>query len=235
MWLMASDIDVRLEILDQAGQAVFGAMARLTHLDESEAVLSLEEPCSATRLHWGAPVRFELEDGTRRYEITGAIIARHEDESGGATVSAYAQERSNPTWEIRVRVWECKLNVQRRTLPRRKLRFRVHLRPDIRSEAVPADVDNVTEPIPAWCVDIGAGGLRIRTGKVQKIPQHLSIDFCVPINSSQGEVERSHRFCVAGRVVRATPAGRHGDDVEVAICFEGISVRDGMALQELLS
>src|ERR1041385_7435755 len=71
MWMVASEIPVRLEILDQSGLRLFDTSARLKHLDDTFALVTCDEPQSRSGLHWGAPVRFELEDGMRRYEITG--------------------------------------------------------------------------------------------------------------------------------------------------------------------
>ncbi len=234
MWMMASEVAVRLETLDQTGQSVFGAMATLTHLDETYAVLSMEEPCSATRLHWGAPVRFDLEDGVKRYEITGAIVARHEDEAESGSPpppSIKAQHR----WDVRVRIWECKLNVQRRSLPRKKLRLRVRLRPADELTAMANGSDVKLNEISAWCVDIGAGGMRVRTNQLDVVPERIRVDFCVPLQDSRPGLDDSQEFCLLGRVIRAVPRGRHGDDMEIALCFDGLSVRDGLALHNLLA
>jgi hypothetical protein len=233
MWLMASEIPVRLEILDQAGQRVFDAPARLTELDETHALMCLEEPQSAARLHWGSPVRFELEDGMRRYEITGAIVARQEEESSPET--AAGEDGRAPTWELRVRIWECKLNVQRRTLPRRKLKFRVQVHPAPVTGDESAVPGSSAEPVLAWCMDIGAGGIRIRTDKLATVPPRLGLEFCLPVSDGANGVETSHKFCLVGRVIRTMPHGRHGTGIEIALCFEGLSVRDGMVLHNLLT
>lgn len=235
MWLMASEVPVRLEILDQSGQRLFGAGARLMHLDEAHAVVVLEEPMSAARLHWGASVRFEVEDGLRRYEITGAIVARQEASGESVNIPISDEGVTSPTWEVRVKIWECKLNVQRRTLPRRKLRFRVHLQELPHNSAPDGPIDDGPETIPAWCVDIGAGGICVRTAKLDRVPARMRIEFCLPVSDGTHGVEETHKFCLNGRVIRSVPHGRHGDSMEVAFCFEGLSVRDGMALHNLLA
>ena len=79
MLLTAAEVPVRLETLDQAGRRVSEIEAQLVHLDENYALISLDEPAPPARLHWGTPVRFELDDSVTRYEVTGAIVARQED------------------------------------------------------------------------------------------------------------------------------------------------------------
>jgi hypothetical protein len=235
MWLMASGIPVRLEMLDQSGQRLYDATASLMHLDETHALMTLEEPISGARLHWGAPVRFELEDGIRRYEITGAIVSRKEEEVAPEQVAASPDVAAVPTWEVRVRVWECSLNVQRRTLPRRKLKFPVRLRVLCANETLEDSSEVRPEVLPGWCVDIGAGGVRIRINRLITVPERMQIEFCLPVSDGAHGVEAAHAFCLPGRVIRAQPHGRHGDSMELALHFERISVRDGMILRSLLA
>jgi len=235
MWLMASEMPVRLETLDQSGQCLSSTMARLNHLDETHALISIEEPASAARLHWGSPVRFELEDGMSRYEITGVIVARQEEDGEPRRDDSDNLESQTPRWEVRVRIWECHLNVQRRTLPRRRVRFRVRLRELQESPQDCLDARPPADPIPAWCVDIGAGGIRVRTHKLESVPPRMQIEFCLPMREDKMGPETSHGFCLRGRVIRASPYGRHSDDLDIAFRFECISVRDGMALRSLLS
>jgi hypothetical protein len=203
-------------------------------LDEAQALILVDEPRSDGRLHWGAPVRFELEDGMQRYEITGAIIARQEDSAPDPTADAAPTDPS--TWELRVRVWECNLNVQRRTLPRRNLRMRVQLH-SMPGEAPLSDAPDDAPPPPllAWCVDIGAGGMRIRTARLKTVPARMRLEFSLPVSDGTHGIEPQHDFCLVARVIRSAPHGRHGDALEIAMCFEGLSVRDGMVLHNLLA
>jgi hypothetical protein len=235
MWLMASEIPVRLEMLDQTGQCLYDAQATLKHLDETHALMALEEAVSAARLHWGAPVRFELEDGLRRYEITGAIVSRKEEEA--ATEHAADPEEAGrlPVWEVRVRLWECNLNVQRRALPRRKLKFPVRVRALCANENLENASEERPEALPGWCVDIGAGGIRIRTRHLTTVPDRMQIEFCLPVSDAVAGIESDHAFCLASKVIRAQTQGRHGDNMEIALSFERISVRDGMVLRNLLA
>jgi len=233
MWLMASEIPVRLEILDQIGQRLFGAAAKLTSLDESHALLALEEPLSAAQLHWGSPVRFEVEDGLRRYEITGAIVERQEEDRAADAVEEAS--RNSRIWEIRVRLWECKLNVQRRALPRRKLRLPVSFRIMCGEEPLNGGLEAPPEVVKGWCVDIGAGGIRVRTQRLETVPTRVHLEFRMPVSDGVHGMDTVHQFCMAGRVIRAEPHGRYSDGMELAIRFEHISVRDGMVLRNLLN
>ncbi len=235
MLLMDAEVPVRLETLDQSGQRVSEVEANLVQLDDRFALVSLEGPASSVRLHWGTPIRFELDDGMKRYEVTGAIVARREDgiqESGIGDASAVA---AIPTWELRIRIWDCKLNVQRRMLPRRRIGFLVHLHAAAEAAAPCESADQWGQPILARCVDIGAGGIRVRTPKLDNLPTRMRLEFCLPVSDGEHGVEATHKFCLAGRVIRALPQGRNGDNMDIAFCFEGLSVRDGMALHNLLT
>ena len=235
MLLMAAEVPVCLEMLDQTGRRVSEVEAQLVQLDGNYALISLEEPASSARLHWGTPVRFELDDGMKRYEVTGAIVARREESVQENELGHAADVQAIPLWELRIRIWDCSLNVQRRMLPRRRIGFPVHLHETIEAAARSETPDPGAEPILAQCVDIGAGGIRVRTEKLANLPARMQLEFCLPIRDGEHGVEASHRFCLTGRVIRALPQGRHGNNMDIAFCFEGLSVRDGMALHNLLT
>ena len=234
MWLMASELPIRLEILDQAGQRLFDARARLKELDDTHAVIALDEPQSGARVHWGSPVRFEVEDGMRRYELTGAIVAREAEDIPVAGESAADESANAPTREFRVHIWECKLNVQRRSLPRRKLKFPVNFRP-LCAETLEETGEDQAESIEGWCVDIGPGGIRVRAGALPVVPARMSIEFSLPVSDPCRGIDSMHRFQLTGRVIRAEPQGRQRDSMEIALKFERLSVRDGLVLHNLLS
>ena len=63
----------------------------------------------------------------------------------------------------------------------------------------------------------------------------MRLEFSLPVGDEREGTEGARSFCLAGRVIRALPQGRHGENVDIAFCFEGLSVRDGMALHELLT
>lgn len=232
MLLTAAEVPVRLETLDQTGGRVFEIEAQLVHLDENYALISLDEPALSTRLHWGTPVRFELDDSMKRYEVTGAIVARHDDREREPSEEDAVE--AIPMWELRVRIWDCKMNVQRRTIPRQRIGFPVHLR-EIAGGATSGAAPRNGLPVLARCVDIGAGGMRVRTAKQADLPARMHLEFSLPTTDDDRGAETSRQFYLTGRVIRALPQGRNGDNLDIAFCFEGLSVREGMALHNLLT
>jgi hypothetical protein len=234
MVLTAAEVPVRLEALDQSGQRISEVEAQLLHLDENYALLSVEQQSPGGCLHWGTPVRFEVEEDLNRYEVTGAIIARRE-EAGDDDAGLAPTLASIPGWEIRIRIWDCNLNVQRRLSPRRRIGFPVELHVSSGAGTPIQTSEPGAEPILARCVDIGAGGIRVRTAKLANLPARMRLEFCLPITDGDQGHGATHKFNLAGRVIRALPQGRHGDNLDIAFCFEGLSVRDGMALHNLLA
>ena len=231
MWLMAAEVPIHLDVLNQSRECVWSVDVRLVSMDDSYALVSLEKSHGRpddSRL-CGAPVRYELEDGMRRYEVSGSIIAiRDEDEESSTDDDNF----DIANWDLRIRIWECKLSVQRRAQPRRKFGFPVELReingPDALAEPGP-------EAIVASCVDVGAGGMRVRTNRLAEVPTRMHLEFCLPTTKGPVGSGTSHRFSLAGRVIRADSQGGDGGDMDIAFCFEGLSVRDGMALHNLLT
>ncbi len=232
--LRAAEVPVRLERLNQAGRRVSEADAQLVELDENYARISLVETASSARLHWGTPVRFELEDAKKRYEMTGVIVARRPMPVSGDADAGRSGEGPILTWELRIRIWDCTLNVQRRLVLRRKMGFPVLLYKVEGTEAQGTAPVEMPEPIIARCVDIGAGGMRVRIPKLNAMPARMRQEFCMALPREESGQERLHHFCLAGRVIRALPQGRHADNLDVAFCFEGLTVRDGLALHNLL-
>lgn len=233
MWLLAANLPVRLEALDQTGNPLAGLSARLHHLDEEHAVMILDEPNPARCFHWGAPIRFNLEDGLRRYEFTGVIVQRNNDQPN-AMASDSAPEAAQKTCEIRIRIWECHSVVQRRNLPRRKLRFPVQFRSAC-DDAMEDESDVPAETFSGWCVDIGGGGMRLRTDRLIDVPARLSLQFRLPISGGAGGTAQEREFCLYARVIRAQVCGRHSDSMEIALRFERLPVADGLVLKNLLA
>lgn len=234
MWLTASEIPVRLEILDSFGDCASTSDARVVRLDDSyaEIVLDRDPSSDAHRSRSGTPVRFEFEEGMRRYEVTGAIVAGNVEQTDSREIAARVDTAESEQCHMRVRIWECKLNIQRRSVPRRRLGFPVELRgiSDSEPTAIPA-----SEAIVGCCIDVGAGGIRVRTSQLLEVPKRMRLEFSLPVSDGTLGIEANHRFCLSGRVIHTLPQGAHGDDMDIAFCFEGLSVRDGMALHHLLS
>ncbi|HLJ55988.1 MAG TPA: hypothetical protein VKT77_13195 [Chthonomonadaceae bacterium] len=231
MILTAADSPIRLAMLDQAGQVISEIEAQIVHLDESCALISLDNPDPSVSLNWGTPVRFEIDVNGQRFEMTGTVVTPRDTNDGSPGAAGILD--SGPAWELHVRIWDCKLCDQRRIAPRRRIGFPVHL---YEAHDRPNSGDGHTAaPILARCVDIGAGGIRVRTQRLAHVPSRMRLEFCLPASERDGGAESAHRFILAGRVIRALPQGRYGDHMDIAFCFEGLSVRDGMALHTLLA
>ena len=233
MRLTAPEAPVCLERLDHTGEPAFATDAQLAHMDTTHALVLLDGP-PGERWHWGAPVRFHVEDGQHRYQVTGSIVARTAEPPCRNETSGSGEPVPPPIWELRIRIWDCTPTVQRRARPRRRLGFRV----DLRGACGPDAAEGPAEPsnaIVAWCLDVGAGGIRVRTGRLATVPPRMRLEFCLPAADGDSGAEASHKFSLAGRVIRALPQGRGGEGMDIALCFEGLSVRDGMALHNLLA
>jgi hypothetical protein len=257
MWLLANDLPIRLEALDQAGHPIVDVSARLQHLDAEHALITMEAGTPTTCFHWGAPVRFNLEDGLRRYEIAGAITGRERKRREGADSSAaasssgdrgehaqlvgagsregtaVAESPAEEVCELRVRIWDSNMVVQRRTTPRRKLRFPVYMQPLASADST--DKRPTGDLLSGWCMDIGGGGIRIRTPRLETIPDRMLLEFHLPVSSGISGSSRQHKFSLWGRVIRAAVCGRHSDTMEIALHFERLTVADGLVLKTLLS
>ena len=232
MYLLAANLPVRLEALDQKGNPLAGLTAKLQHLDEDYALVTLDDPRPARCFHWGAPIRFNLEDGLRRYEFTGVIDQRNQDASNLAEGEA-AADREQGACEFRIRLWECHPVVQRRVLPRRKLRFAVQFRSAC--DEIEEDSSDVpAETISGTCADIGAGGMRIRTHTLVNTPARIALSFRLPVSGGANGLDEEREFCLFARVIRADVCGRHNDCMDIAVRFERLSVADGLVLKNLL-
>jgi len=231
MWLIASEVSVRLEFLNSHGECQSSSDARLVSLDDSCAVITLVRTDSNAAARIGAPIRFSLEDGMRRYEVTGEVVREC---SEGRAGHPRPQGRTEPSerCELSICVWECKLCVQRRVPPRRRLGFPVELRV---LDCEEGTEESLGQAIAASCVDVGAGGIRVRTSKLEAVPSRMQLEFCLPVADEMNGAEEWYRFCLAGRVLRTVAQGGQEDNLDIAFCFEALSVRDGMALHNLLS
>src|SRR5438067_572689 len=84
MYLLANGLPTQLEVLDAQDNALSHIHATLCHLDSKGAILSLPAGEPAPCLHWGARIRFCMEDGSQCYEILGVVLA-HDREPEQAT------------------------------------------------------------------------------------------------------------------------------------------------------
>jgi hypothetical protein len=221
--LLANTLPIDLETLDARDNVIASIAATLQHLDGETAYLHIpiEEPVRS--LHWGARVRFWIEDGPRGYEVIG-VVAGHQEETDEEGETAYR--------EILIRLWECRNAPQRRNTPRRRGRFVVRYLPLGMSEEPGVSEEGAW--LRAWCVDIGGGGMRLRLPKGTALPERLALRFSLPPRSEKKTLAARREFDVLGRVLRCEPTGQRGDAVELAIKFHRLSVEDGLALSAFL-
>ena len=203
MLMLAETMPIDIEILDASDNTLHVVPAELHHLDGEAAVLTVS-PDKAKRLHWGTRLRFEIGDNPTIYEITGAVVA------------CEAQSDSD-TVEILVRLWGCRIVSQMRSTPRRRSQFDVAFRP----------IDSPTRET-GHCLDIGGGGMRLQIPMMEPLPEHLTLQFCLP--SAPAEPLE-----LQGRIIRAVPCERGAAQWEVALCFERLTVDQGMAIARFLS
>ena len=133
------------------------------------------------------------------------------------TVVAYEPQEDTGEIEIILRLWECRPVSQMRSTPRRRSRFSV---------SVCAAGSSV--PMVGQCLDIGGGGMRLRVPALDPMPVHLMLQFGLPPESAA-------ILELQGRIIRAVPCERGEGHMEVALCFERLTVSQGMAIAQFLS
>lgn len=237
MLLIANDLPINLDVLDADNGVLASLSVRLRHLDGEWATIVLEPKQRATCLHWGSRVRFWIGDGLHGYEVIGSIVA-HELQRASSRTSTTAPSPQ----EALVRLWECRQVDQRRQTPRRVARFPVEFRilkantPDNASTSPQAEPSS-PKWHPAHCLDIGAGGMRLRTDRLAVTPKHLEVRFALPpvAETDPAAETASHHFRLLGRVLRTEPSEKSEHSLEIAIKFERLSVEDGLALTDYLA
>lgn len=133
------------------------------------------------------------------------------------TVVAHEPKEDSDETEILLRLWECRTVSQMRSTPRRRSRFAV---------SVYALGSSVL--LLGQCLDIGGGGMRLRVPALDPMPVHLILQFGLPEGTDE-------ILELQGRIIRAVPCGRGEGQMEVALCFERLTVSQGMAIAEFLS
>ncbi len=229
MLLTASELSVNVAILDNEDAAIANMRATLHQLQEDLAILFVPQQNACTCLHWGSRVRFWMADGLQGYEVTGIVVAHEQvtEEAGQKVV---------------LRLWECQSRQQRRALPRRNMRFPVIL---LRPEAEPQEQclgTNVSSDLKpplkeSWCIDIGAGGMRLRTAYQETWPKRLELQFRLPeLRDGLGCEQTANRsYRLTGQILRVTPARRHKGSVEIAVKFDLMTIEDGLSLTAFLN
>jgi len=133
------------------------------------------------------------------------------------TVVAQEPQEDTGEVEILIRLWECRTVSQMRSTPRRRSRFSVSV----------CRVGSVLS-VSGQCLNIGGGGMRLRVPTFDPLPERLTLQFGLP-------PERSDVLELQGRIIRAVPCKRGKGQMEVALCFERLTVSQGMAIAQFLS
>jgi hypothetical protein len=222
--MLADTLPIELETLDARDTPLAEYCAMLQHLDGETAVLRLRAS-EACCLHWGARVRFCVDEGPLGYQIIGMVVGHGEVEKEDTTEAAYS--------DIILRLWECRPAHQRRSTPRRRTRFQVSYLPQSATEGTTLPLEG--EWLRAWCVDIGGGGMRLHLAKPLCLPERLTLRFTLPSRAGESSKSPRRTLEVQGHVLRCKAYGRRGDHIELAITFQRLSVEDGMALSSFLS
>ena len=238
MLLLADVLTVDIEVLDADNRTLARMPAKLKNLDGESAIICLPLQDSFRRLRWGTRVRFQMGEGPSCYLVTGMVVAEElegllDDEENEPNV----QEQ-----ELLIRLWECRSIEQRRRLPRRSSRFSVHFAPiptpkpggsgpekrSLERTAV-VEEENWRE---GWCVDIGGGGMRLRTPDTGNIGKRLRVHFNLVI--PQADFNKEVCFDLQATVLRVAPCGRNASQLEIAVRFEHLTVEEGIALAQFL-
>ncbi|HEV2471438.1 MAG TPA: hypothetical protein VGS41_02155, partial [Chthonomonadales bacterium] len=147
MNVIASDVPVDLEVLDADDNAVSRVRSVLRYLYAERAVLAIQPGKCAPCLHWGARVRFCVDQEDSCFELVGTVLA-HELSAG--TRSGWREEGG--TWpELLLGLRDCRRTSQRRAEARRHLRLPVQYR-EAAIGAAPAD--GADGWLDGWCVDV---------------------------------------------------------------------------------
>jgi hypothetical protein len=238
MLMLTTEMPVDLAILDNGNEAVARLTATLCDLHGEWAALTISEQPGATCLRWGARVRFWIPDGAHVYEATGSVVEHRLIQNDSTPTDA--QEPSTGQRETIIRLSECRTLPQRRVMPRRTARFAVQYRlltpcddADMVFDTMDAETQDIDVWQAGWCVDIGAGGLRLRTDRRDSWPSRLALQFNLPASADRSAPAASP-FRLIGRVLRTAPVRSRVAGVEVVIAFENLPVREGVRLSAFL-
>ena len=220
MLTVNDETPIDLEILNARDQPIGEIAARLRHLSAQSAVIAFPGGVSAPGLRWGARARFCVNSGSQRFAIVGMVVATNLRDGA-------ADAEDAEVWrEILLRVWDCESAAQRRTAPRKRARFSVKYQP------LSADSDALSETwLPAQCVDISAGGLRLRTACPDGAGQRVRLALSLPTTATAAACEIE----LTGRVLRVEPTGGARQMAVIAIKFEWIAPQDALRLIQRMS
>ena len=221
MQTINEETPIYLETLNARDQPMSETAARLRHLSAQSAVIAFECGLKTPGLHWGARVRFCVDSGSQHFAIVGMIIATNLRDAADSEDAA--------GWhEILVRVWDCETASQRRIAPRKRARFAVKYQPLV-SDASMEETEYGEKSavwLPAQCVDISAGGLRLRTACPELAMERLRLFLTLPASAT----EQACELQLTGRVLRLEQTGGARQMALIAVKFERLLPGEAMRL-----
>ena len=217
---------IYLEILNARDQPIMEIAARLRHLSAQSAVIAFDCGVKAPGLHWGSRIRFCVDSGSQRFAILGMVAATNLRDSSPDPAEA---EDAEGWREILVRVWDCEAASQRRIAPRRRAKFSVKYQP-LFSEPTFSELAIETGESETWlaaqCVDISAGGLRLRTACPDMAAQRVRLVLTLPATAAEPACELQ----LTGRVLRIEQTGGPRQMALIAVKFERLAPQDALLL-----
>ena len=209
---------IYLEILNARDQPMGEIAARLRHLSAQSAVIAFDSGALTPGLHWGSRIRFCVDSGSQRFAILGMVAATNLRDSAGDAKDAEGER------EILVRVWECEAASQRRIAPRKRTKFSVKYQPIFAEQAFETGEGEIW--LAAQCVDISAGGLRLRTACPDFAMQRVRLALTLPAMAAEPACELN----LTGRVLRMEPSGGARQMALIAVKFERLAPQDALLL-----
>ena len=214
MLTLNEETPIYLETLNAEDQPIAEIAARLRHLSAQSAVVAFEGGVETPGLRWGSRVRFCLESEARRYAIVGMVVAT--DLRGG---DCGASDPDAPR-EILLNVWDCRFAEQRREAPRSRVRFAV------KYQCLPAGAAESETWLAAHCIDLSAGGMRLRTACPETEPERIRIALSLPETASGSACDLD----LTGRVLRMERPGGLRQMAVMAVKFERLTPQNALHL-----
>ncbi len=217
---------IYLETLNARDQPMTEMAARLRHLSAQSAVIAFESGLKTPGLHWGARVRFCVDSGSQRFAISGMVVTTNLRDAAEIPAEGAEDVQGAEAWrEILVRVWDCDTAAQRRIAPRKRTRFSVKYQPLF------SDAESLSEDwLAAQCVDISAGGLRLRTACPDRAMQRVRLSLSLPAT----ETEAACEIELTGRVLRFEESGGAREMALIAIKFERLAPQNALRLANIM-
>lgn len=225
--LLTEETPIQLDVLDAQDNALTRLPATLCRLENELATLELSADSPPSCLHWGARVRFRIGEGAQTCEAIGSIVAHNLARTSGKWLQDFDQDSPR---EAVVRLALCRPVPQLRAVPRRDACFPV-LFQALSNEMTEAPASSA---LPEWsrarCVNLSAGGMKLRTDSALSAPKELLLRFSLPVSGQETPL-----FQLRGKTLRADFCGKQNEEIELAVKFMNLTVQDGLALTNFLA